>query len=174
MANGSGNVSNVDNLGGAANSAFPSVVLPHDVPVVQLVGSGGASNAIYIFQQCAGTVQGAYQVPTGQTFKAIGYWTTSTSAATSKFVFAQSTAAPSQASSVGTPPAGSVYYNSSGSIASAGDAALGSGFALGTTAAPAGIYWVPTPGLEFTADYYPYYVSDGGTAFSVILIGYLV
>lgn len=168
-------VNNIDSVGGAADGTFPTLVLPHGVSTSQLISltsGAGASNAIYIFQKESGTTQGAYQVTTGKTFKAIGYYTMSTTGGASFFIFAQSTAAPSHASSVGSPPAGSVFFNASGTIASAGDAQYGSGWAPGTTANSKGIHYAPALGLEFTALYYPYFVSDGGAAFTIKLIGY--
>lgn len=170
---------NVDNVGGAANSSFPAHTIPRDQIVnlglvyISLVGSA-SSNVVSILQKESGTTQGAYQVTTGKTFYCLGYYTTATaSGAHTKFTWAQSTAAPTQGGSVASAPAGSVFFNAAGDIAGgSADAVTGSGIAVSTTGAAEGIFWVPTPGLKFSATYYPYFVPDGTLAFSIRLIGY--
>lgn len=164
---------NVDQLGGAANSTFPNVILPHgNVTIISLTGGCSNTNAIHIFQKEGGTTQGAYQITAAKTFYAIGYYVFTTSAALTRFIFAQSTGVPTQAGGVGSPPAGSIFYNGTGTIATAADAQTGSGHVPGTTPNANGVYYFPAPGLQFSATYYPYFVPDGTISFGIKLIGY--
>lgn len=174
----SAQVNNVDNIGGCAATAIAQAgnFLPHGTALIQLQGgsSGGTNSTLQILQKASGTTQGAYRTPSGKVFHAYGgcFYTSNTSG--DSFSFSQSTAAPTQGLSSGSPPAGSVHFNADGAV---GNAAHVQSSGIRVPAASAW-YWIPLNGLSFgtvAAQYYPYWTTATATASQeehVILFGW--
>lgn len=172
-------VNNVENIGGAVDgSAFPSVTVPQGSSLVYLFGGSSGALTINIFQNSS-TTQGAYITPSGKIFHCIGMWVrNSSSGGTMAICLAQSTSAPSQGGSVGSPPSGSIYYNAAAAIATAANIKTSGLFIPASSGVTVKEIWVPLPGVSFGTvgtQYYPYFVDDGdsGSAFGIRMVGYL-
>jgi hypothetical protein len=169
-------VNNVDNIGNPYGQ-FPSSILPHTTTLITLISgtpSIPGSALLYPFQKAGGTTQGAYQITSGKTFFCIGMYGRNNGTSSANYItLAQSTAAPTQGGAIGSPPAGSIFFNSAGSISSSDNIRTG-GTVIPATGPTLNDVWIPLQGVQFTASYYPYWVNaeDSGDQISIRIVGY--
>lgn len=169
---------NVDNIGGYTTASYPASVLPHGSTLINLMSSSPGTNLIFTFQKASGLVQEPFRTSAaGKYFHAIGAYIVQSGANANDYLtFAQSTSAPTNGGSTGSPPAGSVYFNAAGSISSAANIQTGMAFQAQTAVSSVENFY-PLQGVcvgDASARYYFWYAIDGsnGQKTGIRLMGY--
>lgn len=171
MANGSGNVSNVVNLGGPLNTGTPGATIPttslaNAVVLVGTVSNTTSDNYISIASCSSPASSNAqYQVPNGKTFYCTSIQLSIGTAVGNRAIqFGYGTAALGSANTA-TPPTGNVIYGSATGAAAGG---------IKTGPAGSGDYQWNMP-VSFPANSYPYFRYDTSSeSVCVIIVGILV